>query len=1103
MSRVISPGSPALHGIYYRILVKILCISAAMATSGALAEVSQTPLFLPQPVQPNIMYTLDNSGSMGWGSLTGFDGTNEYDDSKRAYYSGSYNGMWYNPTITYKPAVNYDGSSFAASVPNKALDNPFLTSSGTTDLTATCYTASALPSLPTPICIAKSEYTALISKSAFYYVWNGSTSIAVNNPSDAAFPTRVNIMPTITTYGRATSRTDCDTGSTCTYDQEIQNFANWYSFYKTRILMQKTAMGQAFASLDPVQTGTYTPRFRVGFNTINKPGSTSPNTAVSDGAGWLTIRAFSTTQKQSFYTKLYAISPNGGTPLRTQMNRIGQLYKGTLPGLDYTVTGNDPYHLSATDSTLVSCRASYHIMSTDGYWNDSYNGVGDVDGDGYSNTLADIAAYYYKTDLRTTLTDNVKFKLGAKDNAAYQHMTTFTIGLGANGTFAYDPNYEAVSPAFTETSAGGSAWPKVTADQSSTIDDLWHAAVNGRGHYYSAKNPIELRDGLSAALKAIDNQTGAAAGIGISNSNVIDGDAYVYQPSFESGIWLGHLKAYSLDIAGNLITPAAWDAATQLPIWSTRNIVTWNSTTSAAVTFNWGNLTTAQQTVLGTSDVMDYLKGRADNEQTVAGQGPGTYRYRATKLGDIVNSAPLYVKNSSFGYQMLSGTNSGASTYSTFVGTARTPMVYVGANDGMLHAFDAGTGVEKFAYVPNSVYDNLQSLSDPDYPHRYFVDGPLAEGDAYNGTDWKKYLVGSTGAGARSVFALDITTPASLGASSVKWEKTAGETGFSDLGHVLGRMAVVRLTTGAWAVVFGNGYNDNTNGNSVLYIVSIVDGSLIKAITVGTTTGGLATPALLFNDKRELITAYAGDLGGNLWKFDLSGAVGDWAGSKLFTATNGTQVQPIVQKPILEEHPNGGYIVSVGTGKFFDTSDKANTDVQSLYGIWDKPDSTGSVARTSLVPQTLTATTGGRTLSNTSIDWSTKRGWYINLIGSGERAVGDLLIDNNLILLATTFAPTTSLCDGGGVSQFMGFNYLTGGASNNVIFKSSNVAMVDGSGKYLSSIAIAGTTSSPVSINLGKGQRIFKFNSIDGQPVDVPAQIGVKPFRTWHQLTIK
>lgn len=1102
-----------------------LCLLGIMAPGGmALAAVSQSPVFLAQPVKPNIMYTLDNSGSMVWGSLTGYDGSAEYSKSKRAYYSSSYNGMWYNPAITYTPAVTYDGKSLfasgvasgAASVPSKALLNPFSSSTSNSDLTATCWSTS-LPSLPTPTCYSSSSsgHPIQISKLAFYYLWDGTTNITTATPSDSAFPTRVNIISATPTYLRAAGRTDCGTGTTCTYAQEIQNFANWYTYYRTRILMQKTAMGLAFANLDPVLATTYTPKFRVGFNTINPIDSSGNvgynNTDVSDGADWLTIRDFDKTQKQSFFTKLYAINPSNGTPLRSQMDRIGQLYAGTLTGFDYT--NNDPYRLSAADSTLVSCRSSYHIMSTDGYWNDDYSGVGDVDGDGSADTLADIALKYYNTDLRSTLANNVKFKVGAKDNVAWQHMTTFTIGLGANGTFAYDPNYEAATPAFTTIKAGANTWQPPVADQPTTIDDLWHAAINGRGHYYSAKNPNDLLSGLLSVLRSIDDASGAAASVAVTSTSVSGGNAVEYQPSFESGAWRGHLQAYSIDAQGQLVLPMKWDAATLIPAFGSRNIVTWNpSGTPAAVTFDWANLTTganSQQSSLGSPAVLDYLKGDGSNEQTSAGQGPGIYRYRASKLGDIVNSAPLYVQSANFGYQVLPAASGGGSTYGSFLSTkaARTAMLYVGANDGMLHAFNASTGVESFAYVPNSLFDNvsfnLKSLSDPGYVHKYFVDGPLAEGDAYIGGAWKNYLIGSTGAGAKSVFGLDITTPASLGTSSVKWEKNSGDTGYGDLGNVLGRAAVVHMRDGSWAAIFGNGY-DSASGNSVLFIVNISTGAVIKTIPVGTASGGLSTPALLFNQQRELIGAYAGDVQGNLWKFDLSGTSATaWTGSRLFTASNGTQAQPIIQKPVILAHPNGGYLIVIGTGKFYETADKTNTDVQSLYGIWDKPGVTTAVSgRSALVQQTLTAVTGGRTLTANPIDWTSKLGWYIDLLGSGERVVGDMSVESNLILFATTFAPTTSICDGGGTSQFMGVNFLTGGATSALVFKNvDGTDMLSGT-TILSSVTIGGTATNPVGINTGNGKRIMKFNKIDGTQQDQQLKINQGPFRSWHQLTV-
>ncbi|WP_211453325.1 pilus assembly protein [Collimonas antrihumi] len=1129
-----------ISGRMHKFLAHSLCLGMALVSGMSSAAVSPTvgdaPLFVVTPPNPNIMYTLDNSGSMVWGSVTGTDATAEFNSRKtqRAYYASAYNGIYYNPATTYTPGVDYKGVAMGTSVTSAPID-PYPTINGTSatiDVSALCYIRpSASITLPlygptdfspyfTPSGGSSANcnpsdrtYTKAIAQYAFYYTWKGSgTPNGSNTETDTNYP-RTDIIPTTTTYPKASTRTDCGTGSTCTYAQEIQNFANWFSYARTRILMTKTALGLAFSTIDPVLSSTYTPKFRVGFNTINaidpSGGITYNNSDVTDGADWLTIRDFDATQKQAFYAALYAISPGQGTPLRTQMNRIGQLYQGTLSGFDYT--NNDPYRNTATDASLVSCRASYHILSTDGFWNDSSSDT-NFPVSSIGTTLADVTNYYYTTDLRPTLTDNVK-PTNTRDTATWQHMTTFTIGLGANGTLTYTPN------------STPTTWPTPSADRPTTIDDLWHAAVNGRGSYFSARDPVQLQNGLSSVLKDIAKQPGAASAVSVSGGRVSGGNSVIYVPGFESGAWIGHLKAFNLNTNGTTGTQA-WsgsDAADLLPAAASRNIVTWNpsSTPPAAVAFSWANLTATQKTALSASTVLDYLRGDGSNEQTAGGGGPGTYRYRANKLGDIVNSAPLFVQASDFGYFYSSFTGGGA-TYNTFLSgkSSRTPMVYVGANDGMLHGFNATTGVEKFAYVPNSIYNKLQTLSSPSYAHLYYVDGPLTEGDAYDATAaaWKTYVVGSTGAGANSIFALDVTNPGSLDATSVKWEKSSGDTGFADMGKVLGQATIVKLTTGAWGVVFGNGY-DSSTGVAALFVVNLSDGSVIKEFSLGGTANGLSAPALIFNANRELIGAYAGDLAGNLWRFDLSDATSaaNWTKSKLFTAMDAAttpQPQPIVQKPVVGPHPSGGYLVTIGTGKFLATTDKSTTQVQSLYGIWDSSTATTTAAtvsgRTALQVQTLTnqfdasSALIGRTLTNTAVDWTSKSGWYVDFPASGERVVGDLQILDNVVLLATTLAPTGDICVAGGVSQVLAANFLTGGASPNTKIYKNGILALTTDGALLSSVTIRATATNTTSAPLGKGDWAQKSNPLDGGVADeLKVHTGVGPVRTWHQLTIK
>jgi type IV pilus assembly protein PilY1 len=803
----------------------LLALCALGFSSAALAEISQFPLFLQQSVKPNIMFTLDNSGSMAWGSLTGADATAEYNSTqtRKAYHSSGYNQIYYNPATTYTPAVDYKNSTMGNSSPTAARIDAYPTAGGTTstvNLKTICY-ATSTPTLPlydpstfgnnTTNCKTNSTttggYTNQVSRYAFYYNKLGTLTPDGSSGQDTTTNyTRVDIISTTASYPKAATRTDC-AGSTCTYDEEIQNFANWFSYYRTRIMMAKAAMGQAFASLDPDISKT---RFRVGFNTINKVSGTSVtynNDAVADGDGWLTIRNFTEAQKIAFFNRLYKISPSQGTPLRTQMDRIGKLYSKTLSSFDYT--NNDPYFLnnqygttnaSQHDATPVTCRASFHIMTTDGYWNDAYAGtnVGNQDGvdGGYStmargsyeknsstNTLADIAMYYYNRDIRTDLANNVPANDEdptslTTEEKKRQRMATFTVGLGADGSVDYPDGLAAIK------TTGN--WPKAVGDTSTAVDDLWHAAINARGSYFSAKNPTDLREGLVDTLRLID-QTTATASTETASSALISTGTIQYEPSFKSGVWTGSLTAYDA-----LAWSKKWNAADKLPAPADRNITTMKED-GTKVDFKWDQISTAQKTALGTIDVLNYLRGDGSKEKA----NGGSYRDRATKLGDIVNSAPLYIKRGvDQGYSTLASIGAAYTIFrDSGLKSTRKPMIYVGANDGMLHGFDAtvdqtDSGKELFAYIPASVYANLKNLSSKEYEHQYFVDGQVTEGDAYIG-GWKTILLGSTGAGAKSVFAIDITNPSSLTKDSVLWEKSGSND--ADLGFVLGEARAVTM----------------------------------------------------------------------------------------------------------------------------------------------------------------------------------------------------------------------------------------------------------------------------------------------------------------------
>jgi len=453
---------------------------------------------------------------------------------------------------------------------------------------------------------------------------------------------------------------------------------------------------------------------------------------------------------------------------------------------------------------------------------------------------------------------------------------------------------------------------------------------------------------------------------------------------------------------------------------------------------------------------VSYLRGDSSNEV----QNGGSFRNRTKLMGDIINSNPWFVGTDNFGYSDLPSTE--GSSYPAFLTStaSRTKVLYVGANDGMLHAINAATGAELFAYVPGSIIPELKTLTDPDYgkgiPHQYFVDGSPRAGDVYftSTTDWHTVLVGSMGAGARGLFALDVTDPDNFGVNDVLWEFTSADDG--DLGYTLPEATIARMANGKWAAIVGNGYNSD-NGLAVLYILDIEDGSVIKKIDTkaGSTVipNGLATPIPVDINGDKIVDAiYAGDLLGNMWKFDVSASNPTSWGSAfgtspalapMYIAKDGNGViQPITAKPQVGLHPDGGVMVYFGTGKYFEATDNivgATPQIQTYYGIRDdfaNGNSSPVAGRSpSLVEQTIDAeaTAYGievRVTSENNVDYSSKEGWFMDLEsptlgGQGERVISPSLLRGDRLIF-TTVIPSGDPCASGGTSWLMELDAVSG-----------------------------------------------------------------------------
>ena len=1129
-------------------------LPSAQAAPGTLAS---APLYLSTAVEPNIMFLLDDSGSMDWeflvqgapdglpimGGLSRLyslpSANNLYDtphapnfpytvpsvtaiaDAWRARVS-SFNTLYYNPDITYTPwdGVNTAGSPlYTNATPTAARIDANNAAAGTLDLTATInFTGYRF-----------GGWAADAVFPAHYYLWTDTNGNGVVDATDANV--LVEIRPATPAYVKASTRADC-IGATCTYAEEIQNFANWYTYHRKRVYAAKKALG----GLIDKTSGT-----RMGLQVYNA-GLIRNATSMSTPAN-----------KLAMLQSTYGVTTAGGTPARTALRDLGNLFEGTSSPILTATTGG-------------TCQQNFAIVATDGYWNGGSPGVGNTDingpgpfdgapyGDNFANTLADVAMHYYERDLKPGLADSVPVTPGI-DNAAHQHMVTYTVAFGVTGT---------LNPATADPKATGFAWPDPTLGDNQKIDDTWHAAYNGRGLFLSAADPQKLSTSLNSAIANIEERASSAAAVAF-NSTSLNDNSVIYQAKFDSAKWSGDLLAFNLDpLNGSVdLTTPLWNAAAQVnaQLPANRVILTYNPTTNLGIPFTWdtSKLSTTQQADLNRgiaaadskgAERVAYLRGDRTDENP-----PPKLDFRkrssSTVLGDIAHSNPVYVGQSNLAYPDTAPFPTGSNAYSTFKTSqsARPGVIYVGANDGMMHGFDALTGNEVLAYIPHNLFsansgEGLHFLTEKTYTHRYYVDLGATVSDAYTtsvpgGTvGWKTVLVGSERGGGRGLFALDITNPGTFSQSGsvpddiVMWEFT-----HADLGYTYSKPAIVLMNNGRWAAVFGNGYNDIGDGKAKLFIVYL-DGGLngtwtasTDYLTITTNVGstiarnGLASPNMVdLNGDKVVDRIYAGDLFGNMWVFDVSGSTSASWGvayktgatpNPLFTAKNAAgTVQPITSRPTVAKHAsvaNSGsntpnLMVYFGTGQYIATGDTTTTATQSFYGVWDN--GAKSLLRASLVPQTFTAgaATGTRVLTNTTVVYtggSAKYGWYIDLDTSnattGERVVVDPLVRGNEVYF-NTMIPVNSPCSFGGSGWAMRVNRDNGGPPTVPVFDANNDGFITNIDNKINGQFVGNGIMTESKILGDKVYTSLSDGSINVSPVPPTQTVGAGR-QSWREVT--
>lgn len=1108
-------------------------------------DVSQTPLLSASgtPVKPNLMFILDDSGSMDDNYLP--EVVNNFGSSKYGLYAAQCNGLAYDPTITYTPPLNADGTSQGDAPVSAAFNSPSTTgnksisvpasvavlSSGSLTVTLSSGFSSA-PSTGDSITVySNDDRTAWMQGTVTSY--NGSTKVLVISVTSASRSTGTvltnaravqgqvalkyyftysgseakrgfnydssgNVKTSETVYTECNSTQGSTPGSSVftrvdvTLANAQPNYANWKAYYSTRMLMMKTVVSQAFKDIDD--------KFRVGYNTIL---NTTMSESVRNNAGalvanadFLHVRDFDATQKANFYTKLLGPKNGGYTPLRASLAATGRYFANKATGQD-------------SDPVQYSCQKNFAILATDGAWNtDSESAtygpftlaspdanVGQQDGSadrpmkdrsgstgGSSNSLADVAYYYYYTDLRTSTLSNCMVNAASgsgqidicannvpstgKDTANWQHMTTYTMSLGQNGTIKYDKDYERqTSGDFYSIVQGTKQWPLPGDGKGAeNVDDLWHAAVNGHGVFFNAADPLAVSNGIKAALTAISQVLASGSAAATSTLRPVTGNNQVFIARYTSGAWVGDVRAYKIDTdtgQPNVVTDskdanidnADWSAAAQLKTRTTARNIYFYDGAATLKSFTSANLGTTRTNLFAnacsaTSPKLSQCALLSAADQTLAnsadnlisylrGTEASYYRTRTSKLGDIVGSSPVYV-----GAPPLKYTDAGYATHASLK-AGRTPMVYVGSNDGMLHAFNAATGEEVWAYVPGQVMANMYKLADMNYDthHQYFVDGSPTVADVQIGGVWKTVLVAGLGAGGAGYFALDITDPAD---PKGLWEFTN-----TNLGLSFATPLITKRSNGDWVVAVTSGYNNTSgDGNGHLFLLNVGTGAIVANIATnvssGTPAGTAADPSGLgpvnawvdADTDNSALRFYAGDQKGNLWRFDTEGLV-EPKNSALLLAnfTVGGAPQPITTAPQLAQINDRGYmtaVVYVGTGRLVGLSDVGNTATQSIYALKDTLGSTTiATPRSNMVSEPIATSGGSRTAGGSPVDWSTKNGWYVDLPDSGERINVDMVLQFNTLTAASNVPRATSSCADGetGYTWIYYFDIANGAAS--------------------------------------------------------------------------
>lgn len=1038
------------------------------AASHAATGIAELPLKAAVLAKPNVIFGMDDSGSMDWevlldtsSGMMWWSGSSAWDtvsgkplksSSTRSYSylfpvgsatggqlysyssangravpptpqfawlrSSAFNPLYYDTATTYKPwAPAYHGAgdkTYANATPSAALAHAAYGSGPKLDLTNEWnsgnanftnytgeYTFTFLSGMKVPAsgisipsgsgnCPLGGLATGTCYAGVSYYPATFWQAEDCGTTSSADASTCVLAPDGATKLKRYEIKSGNTFPSGRTYADEMQNFANWFSYYRKRKLMLAASMGEVLENL----TG-----LRMGVMRFTDASATTPTVTMYDidnTSSSLNGRAVA----GFFYINSMA---SEGTPTHATVKHIAKQFDENKSIVQYACQRNSMFTVTDGFSNTASITPpSWTSGKSASTWGSGTPYQTTKDG-----TLADLALRYYTNRLRADLPlGRVQPSTSTLPNADKNpdlHITSYAISLGVRGSLwptAVDPF---VTPP---------TWTTPVADDPSLIDDQWHAAINGRGRMYLATTPAETAESIRDGLNDILDQVGAQGGVAVSTVNLQRGDSRAYFGTYNPAGWSGDLTANAINpTSGAVSTTPAWSAGDVLLArsWGSRIIASWNG--SAGVPFTAGSVGAIVNpgNVWGsTGEVIDYLRGDRTHEGT-------KFRTRTSLLGAVINAEPVVARDDS--------------------------VAYFASGEGMLHAIDisaAGAGQELWAFVPREVLADIGATSARGYTFKTRLDGTPVIGRT--GTS-SKLLVAGMGAAGRSYYAIDVSSPRGLTegqvASAVKWEfPAAGDTTTqAKVGQTLGRPAIVRLPSGGYTVLVTSGYN-NSDGIGRLWMLDPATGAIQHEFTVSASAlspeSGLAHVSPFVEKDGSVKVVYGGDLRGDLWKFDL--VTKPAAATKIASLKDGSgNLQPVTAAPELINH-EGKRIILVGTGRLLDITDFGKTSpTQSFYAIADGS-TIGSVRGGSLVAHTYSK--GADTTSTVTVDWDTQRGWYMDL-PSGEQANTRPAVARGVITFVTNLA---GAADCAASSRLYALDVLTGNKFDGADFVGTTIA---------------------------------------------------------------